>query len=145
MVPTTFVEMESQPLTPSGKLDRKALPEPTDGSLPESAGHAAARTPVEEIVAGIWASVLGKESVGIHDNFFDLGGHSLLATQVISRARQAFQVELPLRKLFEAPTVAGLSEEIDAILMKEIDAIPEEDARRLAEEDRIRPEGLGSG
>ena len=107
MVPSAFVFLDSLPLTPNGKLDRKALPAP-DQSRPElDDTFAAPRTPVEEILANIWAEVLKLDKVGIHDNFFQLGGHSLLATQVVSRVRDAFKLDLPLRTLFEAPTIHG--------------------------------------
>jgi amino acid adenylation domain-containing protein len=108
MVPTSFVWMDAFPLTPSGKLDRRALPEP-GGARPEVAEFVAPRTPVEEALAAIWREVLGVDRVGVHDRFFDLGGHSLLATQVISRIQRSLGAELPLRALFEAPTVAALA------------------------------------
>ncbi|MEP0858568.1 amino acid adenylation domain-containing protein [Trichocoleus sp. DQ-U1] len=113
MVPSGFVLLEAIPLTPNGKIDRRALPEP-DTARPElESAYIAPRTAIEEVVAGIWTQVLGLEQVGMRDRFFDLGGHSLLATQVMSRLREAFQVELPLRYLFESPTVAGLAERIE--------------------------------
>ncbi|MET0646543.1 MAG: amino acid adenylation domain-containing protein, partial [Pyrinomonadaceae bacterium] len=106
MVPSTFVALESLPLTPSGKVDTRALP-PPDQTRPETgSAYVPPRGPVEEVLAELWAGVLGLERVGAHDNFFDLGGHSLLATQLISRVRGLFQVELPLRWLFESKTVA---------------------------------------
>jgi surfactin family lipopeptide synthetase A len=104
------------PTTPNGKLDRKALPIPDQDRPEQENPFIAPRTPVEELVVGIWAELLKVERVGIHDNFFDLGGHSLLAMQVISRVRKALSVELPLRSLFERPTVAGLAERIDTLL-----------------------------
>ena len=110
MVPSTLTVLETFPRTPNGKTDRAALPVPEGAGAPD----AAPRTPTEEVLAGIWAEVLGRERVGTHDGFFDLGGHSLLATRVTSRVREAFGVELPLRALFEAPTVAGLAGRIDA-------------------------------
>ena len=113
MVPVAWVEMSSLPLSPNGKVDRKNLPAP-DYERPELAGeYQGARTPTEEVMAGIWAEVLRLDQVGVKDDFFALGGHSLLATQVVSRIRNAFQVELPLRALFEAPTVAGLAERVE--------------------------------
>jgi acyl carrier protein len=113
MVPSAYVFLEALPLTPNGKLDRAALPTP-DPSRPElDEIFADARTPTEELLANIWAEVLTLDKVGIHDNFFDLGGHSLLATQVMSRLTQAFQIEMTLRSLFEAPTVARLAERIE--------------------------------
>ncbi|MEO1373456.1 MAG: amino acid adenylation domain-containing protein [Cyanobacteria bacterium J06635_10] len=109
MMPTAFVFLSALPLTPNGKIDRRQLPVPE--YHPELAvSFVAPRTPTEEMLAGIWADVLGVEQVGIHDNFFELGGHSLLATQVITRLSEAFSVELPLRSLFENSTIAQLAE-----------------------------------
>ncbi len=113
MIPSGFVLLEEFPLTPNGKVDRRALPEPGQTRPDLEAAFVTPRSAAEEVVAAIWSEVLRVERVGIYDNFFDLGGHSLLATQVISRLRETFQAErLPLRKLFEAPTIAGL---VDAL------------------------------
>ena len=109
MIPAAFVEMPRLPLSPNGKVDRKNLPAPEYPRSALAGEYQPPRTPAEEVMAGIWAEVLKLERVGAYDQFFELGGHSLLATQVISRVRHAFQVELPLRALFEAPTVARLS------------------------------------
>ncbi|WP_407882731.1 condensation domain-containing protein, partial [Scytonema sp. NUACC26] len=111
MVPSYFVVLDVLPLTPNGKVDRKALPDPS-GKSEASHDFVAPRTPIEEMLASIWASLLQLERVGIHDNFFTLGGHSLLATQLMSRLQKCFAVELPLRSLFELPTVAALAEAI---------------------------------
>jgi len=112
MLPSAFVSMDSLPLTANGKVDRRALPNPDQSKLGSDKVFVPARSPAEEKLAAIWKEVLKVERVGIHDDFFELGGHSLLATQVISRIRSAFEVELPLRNIFETPTVAGLSEAI---------------------------------
>jgi amino acid adenylation domain-containing protein len=113
MVPTAFVLLETMPLTPSGKLDRRALPAPGEGRPELGADFAAPRTPVEEVLAGIFAEVLRLDRVGVDDDFFVLGGHSLLVGQVVTRVRQALRVELPMGDLFRRPTVAGLAELIE--------------------------------
>jgi len=113
MVPSAFVLLEALPLLPNGKVDRRSLP------APEKRAISAVRSPIEEMVAGIWTEVLGIEGIGSEDNFFELGGHSLLATQAIARLREAFQIELPLRVLFESPTVASLSDCISQISSSE--------------------------
>ncbi|MCU0488382.1 MAG: amino acid adenylation domain-containing protein [Anaerolineales bacterium] len=109
MVPAVFVFLESFPLTPNGKIDRRALPMPAGLEIGRTKAYVLPRTPVESLVAGVWEQVLGVSPVGAEDNFFELGGHSLVATQVVSRLRNVFQVEIPLREVFENPTVAGLS------------------------------------
>ncbi|MEG5139394.1 MULTISPECIES: non-ribosomal peptide synthetase family protein [unclassified Microcoleus] len=112
MIPSAFVVLKTLPLTPNGKIDHQALPAPEiAASLTDT--FVDPRTPLEETLAGIWSELLGIKKVGIHDNFFDLGGHSLLITQLLAKVRESFQVELPLRVLFEAPTVAGLAEKIE--------------------------------
>jgi pristinamycin I synthase-3/4 len=110
LVPGAWVILDSLPLTPSGKVDRRALPAP---EAPGAVRHPP-RTPTEEVLAALFAEVLGVPAVGRDDGFFDLGGHSLLAAQVTSRVRGALQVELPLREMFDAPTVAALAERVDA-------------------------------
>ena len=124
MVPSAFVALDELPLMPNGKVDRKALPD----HVPERSGlddsFIGPRTTSEELLAGIWCEVLGLKKVSIHDNFFELGGHSLLAIQVMSRLRNAFQVEIPLRHLFEKPTVAGLTEVMAALIEREQRSAP---------------------
>jgi len=112
MIPSAFVVLKALPLTPNGKIDRQALPAPSIAANFTDT-FVGPRTPGEEILAGIWSQLLNLKKVGIHDNFFDLGGHSLLITQLLAQVRESFQVELPLRVLFEAPTVAGLAEKIE--------------------------------
>ncbi|MEH2088948.1 amino acid adenylation domain-containing protein [Nostoc sp.] len=120
MVPSAFVLLESLPLTPNGKVDRRALPKPDlDSTLREL--YVAPRTPTEEMLTQIWVQVLKLEQVGIHDNFFELGGHSLLATQLLSRIRNIFKIELPLRELFVAATVAELAKEIEQLQQQDIE------------------------
>ncbi len=113
MLPSAFVLLEALPIAPSGKVDRKALPAPDLSQLQPEGTFVTASTPVEEVLAGIWAEVLSLEKVGVRDNFFELGGHSLLATRVISQVRQVFKLEIPLRRLFESPTVAELAKDIE--------------------------------
>ena len=115
MVPSAFVRLEQLPLTPNGKLDRRALPPVERDNTDASTTFVAPRNTIEESLAGIWTQVLKLDKVGIHDNFFDLGGHSLLATRLISRVRDTFRLELALRSLFEAPTVAGLAKYIESV------------------------------
>ncbi|MEH2192519.1 MAG: amino acid adenylation domain-containing protein [Nostoc sp.] len=110
MVPGFFVFLESLPLNPNGKIDRRALPAPDISDIRLLSNFVPPQNATEEVLAGIWVKVLRLQEVGIHDNFFELGGHSLLATQVISRVRQAFQIDIPLQVLFENPTIATLAQ-----------------------------------
>ena len=119
LVPSRFVFLDRLPLTPNGKLDRRALPAPEQGRGESEKPYVAPRTPIEQMLAEMWAEVLGVPRVGVHDDFFGLGGHSLRATQIIARARAAFRIELPLRSLFETPTVADLSVTIAQRLLEE--------------------------
>lgn len=113
MTPQVFVMLDALPLTPNGKLDRRSLPSPDYSQQTRGKAYQAPRTATEKIVAEIWSEVLGEQGIGVEDNFFSVGGHSLLATQVISRVRQRFEIELPLRVIFESPTVAELSTAIE--------------------------------
>ncbi|MET0500480.1 MAG: amino acid adenylation domain-containing protein, partial [Candidatus Binatia bacterium] len=124
MVPSGFVLLDTLPVTPNGKIDRKSLPEP-DHTTSEPESYIPPRTEIESLVAGIWAQVLNLEKIGVHSNFFDLGGHSLLATQIVSRIREALGVEVALRVLFEKPTVAGLSDHIERNVIDQLDEIEE--------------------
>ncbi len=114
MVPSSFIRLEKFPLLPNGKVNRKALPAPDEKMVARSGKYVASRTPVEELLVGIWTDVLQKKTVGVNDNFFDLGGHSLKMTQMSSRIREVFKVEIPLRTLFESPTILEIAQKIEA-------------------------------
>lgn len=120
MVPAAVVFLDALPLTPNGKIDRKALPVPESDRSEERIEVPG--TPTQDLVAGIWSEILGTERVGRHDQFFDLGGHSLLATQVMSRVRATFQIELPLRSLFDFPTVEEFAAAIDRATVQDAGA-----------------------
>jgi acyl carrier protein len=121
MVPASLVALESLPTTPSGKVDRRALPAPERLRRGDDGGYIAPRTPAEETVAAIWGAVLGLDRIGATDNFFELGGHSLLLPQVMHRLRSAFQTEIPLRTLFDEPTVEALAVAVEEILLADIE------------------------
>ena len=123
MVPDTFVPLDSLPLTTNGKIDRQRLSEPPKSSTIDD-NFVAPRTQLEEELAGLWSEVLKVERVGINDNFFDLGGHSLLATRLMFQLREHFNVDIQLRALFEAPTIATLA---PVIVQSQIEQIDSED------------------
>jgi non-ribosomal peptide synthetase component F/acyl carrier protein len=140
MIPAAFVILDRLPLTPNGKVDRRALPAPEQTQAASESAYLAPRTPVEEVLADIWSRLLGVGPVGVNDDFFELGGHSLLATRVVSQVRERFGVELPLRRLFETPTVARLAERLEPAL-RAAEAQPVLSAAAPAESPREVPGG----
>jgi amino acid adenylation domain-containing protein len=123
MLPSAFVMMEKFPLTANGKLDRGALPQVDDARPALEESYLTPRTPVEETLTSIWEGILKVNGIGVNDNFFELGGHSLLATQVVSRMREAFDIEIPLRTLFEKLTIAGIAESVEIALKSEQESL----------------------
>ena len=131
MMPGAFVILDSLPHTPNGKIDRKALPAATDSRSSAGAEHVPPGTMTEQMLAEIWADVLGIENIGANDNFFELGGHSLLITKVLARIREAIDLDLPMRVMFEAPTISSLGKAIETALVDEVEQLSEEEAERL--------------
>ena len=127
MVPANFVLMDRIPVTPNGKLDKAALPPPTEQNQVRRDSYAGPRNEFEEIVEGIIAPILGLERVSIHDNFFLLGGHSLMGAQLIAKVRDTFDVELVLRNVFECPTVAKLAGRVEVLLTARLEAMSDEE------------------
>ena len=124
MIPSTFLVVGDLPRTTSGKVDRAGLPAPERDRSGVDAPYLAPRTPTEEVIAGIWRDVLGVSRLGVEDDFFELGGHSLTATQVLSRVREIFEIELPLRTIFESPTPAAFAEAL-AVAVGDREAVEE--------------------
>jgi amino acid adenylation domain-containing protein len=133
MIPATFVKLEALPLTPNGKVDRRALPAPSAANtLQDDAGvESEPRTMIEERVAEIVSTLLRLDHVGLDDNFFMLGGHSMLGTQAITRMADTFGVDIPLRTLFDRPTVRELSDEVERAIVAQLEMLSDEEAQRL--------------
>jgi amino acid adenylation domain-containing protein len=134
MIPSAFVTLDSLPRLPNGKINRKALPAPDKTALEARTVYEPPASPVEKEIAGIWTRLLGVERIGARDSFFDLGGHSLLATQLVARIYDAFQVSIPLRSIFERPTIVELALVIEEELIREIAKHTEEEAASLLKE-----------
>ena len=132
-VPSFFILLDKLPLTPNGKVDRHALPAPEQGDAFAEENFVAPRTPEEERIAEIWSQVLEIKQIGVEDNFFDLGGHSLLATRVVTRVREAFGINLPLRALFDAPTIAGLAAQVAGVteIIEKLTRLTDDETRSL--------------
>jgi len=138
MAPSAYVVMDKLPLTPSGKLNRRALPEP-EARPRLNDTYVAPRTNTEQTLAGLWTEILNTKSIGVNDNFFtDLAGHSLLATRLMSRVRDTFQIELPLRRFFEAPTILSLAEEIDRHLADSNGSEPKSRIAKILRRERVK-------
>ncbi len=120
MIPRAFVALEAFPLTASGKINRRALPAPDPQQVERTNAYVAPTTPFEEILADIWSEVLHLEQISMQDNFFEIGGHSLIATQIVSRVRAQFEIELPLRTIFEAPTIAQMAARVEQLVVADI-------------------------
>lgn len=131
MVPATFVRLEKLPLTANGKVDRMSLPAADEINTLRDAAYTAPRTDMEKTIAGILERLLELEHVDVEENFFSLGGHSLLGAQLVARLRDTFQIEVPLRVIFESPSVAELSSEIDRLLVAKVEAMSEKEVQRL--------------
>ncbi|WP_425470021.1 phosphopantetheine-binding protein [Streptomyces tateyamensis] len=136
MVPAQWAVLDVLPLTPSGKVDRKALPALARPA--EQRGYLAPRDPAEEAVAGFWCEVLGLDRVGVLDDFFALGGHSLLATRVLARIRSAFGIDLALRVLFEATTVAELADAVSTAVEAEVARLTDDEVEALLAQKGVR-------
>lgn len=133
MIPATFVLLDTLPMTPNGKVDRAALPAPDATNTLRDAAIAAPSTPTEERLASIVVSLLGLDQLGVDDNFFLLGADSMMGTQLIARVAETFGIGLPLRTLFEMPTVRQLATEIERLIVAEVEAMDENEAMRLLE------------
>jgi amino acid adenylation domain-containing protein len=131
MVPSAFVFLDQLPRTPNGKMDRRALPAPDAAAAPAEETYVAPRTAAEAAVARIWCEVLHLKQPGVNENFFELGGHSLLVTQVLARIRNAFHVDLPMRRLFELPTIAATAAAVEHLVFEQIQELSDEEAQRL--------------
>jgi amino acid adenylation domain-containing protein len=131
MVPATFVRLEKLPLTANGKVDRKSLPAADETNILRDSSYTAPRTDIEKTIAGILERLLELEHVDVEENFFALGGHSLMGAQLVARLRDTFGIEMPLRVIFEAPSVAELSSEIDRLLVAKVKAMSEKEVQSL--------------
>jgi SAM-dependent methyltransferase len=141
MLPSAYVLLDQLPRQPSGKIDRRALPQPDSGRPDVGARYVAPRSGAEHALAEIWKEVLGLESVGVDDDFFQLGGHSLLATQAVARTCDTFDVDLSLQLLFERRTISALAVEIERLLREKVSALSDEDVLRLSSESDASPVG----
>ncbi|WP_328348761.1 non-ribosomal peptide synthetase [Micromonospora sp. NBC_00421] len=135
MIPSAWVTVAALPLSPSKKVDRAALPDPTPLQLDGARGYVAPRNPAEETIAAIWSDILGVDRIGVDDDFFGLGGHSLLATRVLARLRAALAVEVPLRSLFDATTVAELAVVVTDLIAAELDELTDAQLSELLSRD----------
>jgi amino acid adenylation domain-containing protein len=136
MLPSTFIRVDELPISPNGKVDRDALPAPDADKILQEDEFVAPRTPLEERVTAIIASLLALDRVGVNENFFLIGGHSLLGTQLIARVRDAFGVDLSLRSIFDLPTPAQLAQEIEHLMVARLDAMSAEEIQRLLHQAR---------
>ena len=130
MVPTLFVSLTEWPLTPNGKIDRRALPAPSEAGLGSAESYVAPRNEIESDIVAIWSELLGLDKIGVEDNFFELGGHSLLATQIIARVNRQFAVNIPLPLMFANPIIANLADQVATARLLSDDSIDEEDEER---------------
>jgi acyl carrier protein len=135
MVPAAFVVLEQLPLTPTGKLDVRALPAPEHTA--EADRYVAPRTPVEEVLAEIWAEVLRVERVGVHDSFFELGGHSLLIMRLLARVQDTLDLRISIRTVFSMPTLEAMAGEIERRIYEDVADVSEDEAAQLVESNLI--------